>query len=451
MKEGQFISDYFSRVLTVTNNLKRNGEKLDEVRIMEKVLRSLDSKFEHIVTVIEETKDLETMMMEQLLGSLQAYEEKKKKKEDIVEQVLKMRIDQKEESGRNHPRRSGGHFRGGGRGVNRRGWRPYEESFNQRGENSSRGHGRGNPKLIVEEKSNYVEERSKEDVLLMAYKKDEPNEVHKWYLDSCASNHMCGNKSMFVELDESVKTNVALGDESKMEVKGKGNILIRLKNGDHQFISNVYCISSMKTNILSLGQLLEKCYDIRLKNNSLSLRDKANNLITNVLMSSNRMFVLNIQHDISRCLKMCYKEESWLWHLRFGHLNFGGLELLSKKEMVKGLPCINHPNQFKAHVEKKSGLKIKSMRYDRGGEFMSKEFLKYCEDNGIRRQLTVPITPQQNGVGERKNRTMLEMARSMLKSKKLPKELWAEAVACAVYISNRSPTKSVLGKTPQEA
>ncbi|XP_056848829.1 uncharacterized protein LOC130498977 [Raphanus sativus] len=110
MKEGELISDYFSRVLTVTNNLKRNGEKLDEVRIMEKVLRSLDSKFEHIVTVIEETKDLETMTMEQLLGSLQDYEEKKKKKEDIVEQVLKMRIDQKEEAGRNHPRRGGGHF-----------------------------------------------------------------------------------------------------------------------------------------------------------------------------------------------------------------------------------------------------------------------------------------------------------------------------------------------------
>ena len=106
MKEGELVSDYFSRVLTVTNQLKRNGEKLDDVRIMEKILRSLDPKFEHIVTITEETKELETMSMEQLLGSLQAYEEKKKKKEEIIEQVLKTRVEsRREESGRNQPRR----------------------------------------------------------------------------------------------------------------------------------------------------------------------------------------------------------------------------------------------------------------------------------------------------------------------------------------------------------
>ena len=70
--------------MTVTNNLKRNGEKLDEVRIMEKVLRSLDSKFEHIVAVVEETKDLETMTMEQVLGSLQAYEEKRRRRRNNI-------------------------------------------------------------------------------------------------------------------------------------------------------------------------------------------------------------------------------------------------------------------------------------------------------------------------------------------------------------------------------
>lgn len=79
--------------------------------------------------------------------------------------------------------------------------------------------------------------------------------------------------------------------------------------------------------------------------------------------------------------------------------------------------------KFKALVEKESGYSIKTMRSDRGGEFTSKVFEKYCEENGIRRPLTVPYSPQQNGVVERKNRSIFNMARCMLKSKRLPKEL----------------------------
>ena len=199
----------------------------------------------------------------------------------------------------------------------------------------------------MQDQANYAKDEVQEDsTLLLACQDKDGGKENTWYLDTGASNHMCGKRSMFVELNESVSGNVSFGDESKVPVKGKGKILIRLKNGGHQFISNVYYVPSMKNNILSLGQLLEKGYNIHMKDYSLSLRDNRNNLIAKVPMTRNRMFLLHIQSDVAKCLKACYKDSSWLWHLRFGHLNFGGLELLSKKEMVRGLPSISHPDQL---------------------------------------------------------------------------------------------------------
>ncbi|GJR00746.1 zinc finger, CCHC-type containing protein [Tanacetum coccineum] len=85
---------------------------------------------------------------------------------------------------------------------------------------------------------------------------------------------------------------------------------------------------------------------------------------------------------------------------------------------------------------------------DRGGEFTSNEFTKYCKENGIARQLTAPYSPQQNGVVERRNRTVLSTTRSMMKAMKLPLTFWAEAVRHAIYILNRVPTRALENKTP---
>ena len=70
MKTSELISDYFTRVVTVFNKLKRNGKELKEGRIIEKIFRLVDSKFDHIVVTIEETRDLEDMTIEQLQGRL---------------------------------------------------------------------------------------------------------------------------------------------------------------------------------------------------------------------------------------------------------------------------------------------------------------------------------------------------------------------------------------------
>ncbi|CAL8132132.1 unnamed protein product [Prunus armeniaca] len=102
-------------------------------------------------------------------------------------------------------------------------------------------------------------------------------------------------------------------------------------------------------------------------------------------------------------------------------------------------------------VELQSGFNVKCLRSDRGGEFTSSEFNKLCEVEGIQRQLSMAYTPQQNGVVERKNRTVVEMAKAMLHEKGLPYYLWAEAVHTAVYLLNRCPTKALGDKTPFEA
>jgi hypothetical protein len=107
--------------------------------------------------------------------------------------------------------------------------------------------------------------------------------------------------------------------------------------------------------------------------------------------------------------------------------------------------------EFRALVENQSGKRIKVLRSDNGGEYSSRQFVDFCAQHGIRREMTVPYNPQQNGVAERKNRAITGAARSMLHDQSLPLYLWAEACCTAVYLQNRSPHR-ILGKmTPEEA
>lgn len=91
---------------------------------------------------------------------------------------------------------------------------------------------------------------------------------------------------------------------------------------------------------------------------------------------------------------------------------------------------------FKALVKKESSCQIVTLRSDNGGEFCSTEFTNFCASHGIKHQLTTPYTPQQNGVVDRRNRTITEMAQSMLEHRNVPKHFWAEAVFTAVYLLN---------------
>ena len=113
---------------------------------------------------------------------------------------------------------------------------------------------------------------------------------------------------------------------------------------------------------------------------------------------------------------------------------------------------------FKAEVEKQCGKQIKIVRSDRGGEYYGRytedgqapgPFAKFLQEHGIVAQYTMLGSPDQNGVAERRNRTLLDMVRIMLNGSNLPKSLWTQALKTAVYILNRVTTKAI-PKTPFE-
>ncbi|KAK2401718.1 putative mitochondrial protein [Trifolium repens] len=105
---------------------------------------------------------------------------------------------------------------------------------------------------------------------------------------------------------------------------------------------------------------------------------------------------------------------------------------------------------FCTQVQNEKNLKILKIRSDHGGEFENEPFATYCEDHGIIHEFSAPRTPQQNGVVERKNRSLQEMARTMMHETKLAKYFWAEAVNTACYIQNRIYIRPILNKTTYE-
>lgn len=105
---------------------------------------------------------------------------------------------------------------------------------------------------------------------------------------------------------------------------------------------------------------------------------------------------------------------------------------------------------YKRRVENQTGQRIKKLRTDNGREYLSKDFDNFLKEEGIQRQLSVEYTPQQNGVAERANRTLVEMARCLMLQVNLPDSLWAEAVNTGTYLRNRCATKCLDRITPFE-
>ncbi|KAJ9538694.1 hypothetical protein OSB04_031427 [Centaurea solstitialis] len=145
---------------------------------------------------------------------------------------------------------------------------------------------------------------------------------------------------------------------------------------------------------------------------------------TNVMSIGKKSYCLVIVDDFSRF--------TWVYFLK-------------TKDETSGLI-----KSFVTRVENQSNLKVKVIRSDNGTEFKNSDINSFCDEKGIEKQYSAPRTPQHNGVAERRNRTLIEAARSLLADSKLPITFWAEAVNTACYVQNRTLVVKSLGKTPYE-
>jgi len=123
-----------------------------------------------------------------------------------------------------------------------------------------------------------------------------------WYLASGCSNHMIGNPELFSSLDKSSKTKVTLGGNIQVIVLGKGNNNILTKQGEKKFMPNVYYVSILKHNLMSMRHLLQKRYRIYMEDNHCVILDRypSNRLITRIHMTINRMFPLTLNPMMKR-------------------------------------------------------------------------------------------------------------------------------------------------------
>ncbi|GJR35355.1 retrovirus-related pol polyprotein from transposon TNT 1-94 [Tanacetum coccineum] len=347
-----------------------------------------------------------------------------------------------------------------------------------------------------------------------------------WYLDSGCSKHMTGDRSRLRNFVKKFTGTVRFGNDHFGAIMGYGDYVI----GD-SVISRVYYVEGLGHNLFSVGQFCDSDLEVAFRKHTCYVRDTDGVDLIKGSRGSN-LYTVSVE-DMMKSSPICLlskasKNKSWLWHRRLNHLNFGTINDLARKDLVRGLPRLKFEKDHlcsacqlgksKKHTHKpkpeNTNLEVlntlhmdlcglmrvqtingkkyilviiddyswftwvmflrskdetpavvikflkqiqvglnKTVRYvrtDNGTEFFNKYLTDYYERVGIFHQNTIPRTPQQNGVVEKRNRTLVEAARTMLIFSKAPMFLWAEAVATACYTQNRSLIHTRHDKTPYE-
>nr|GFA68635.1 integrase, catalytic region, zinc finger, CCHC-type, peptidase aspartic, catalytic [Tanacetum cinerariifolium] len=231
-------------------------------------------------------------------------------------------------------------------------------------------------------------------------------------------------------------------------------------------ITRVYFVEGLGHNLFSVGQFCDSDLEVAFRRNACFIKNLEGVDLLKGDRSTN-LYTINL-HAMASASPICLmtrasSTKSWLWHQRLSHLNFNTINDLARNDLVAGLP------KFKYHKEHLClSCDINGKRYvlvivDDYSRYTWVHFLRskdeapenqvlkeYFDTVGISHQMSSVRTPQQNGVVERRNRTLVKAARTMLIFSRAPLFLWAEAIATACFTQNRSIIHRRFNKTPYE-
>ena len=293
-----------------------------------------------------------------------------------------------------------------------------------------------------------------------------------WIVDSGATSHMCTSRELFTEyISFQNPGEVTVGDGRVLNVVCHGTVglLMRLSGGKVKkcVLQDVLHVPDLSCNLVSVSKASEMGKVTEFDDSGCWFKNSDGKVVAMATMYGSLYFL-----DCQPCEQanvVGSKED--LWHKRYGHLGYdslrqlaaaGGAEyfvtFIDDKSRYVWLYVLKSKSEvfskfgeWMVMVEWSTGRKLKVLRSDNGGEYTSGEVAEFLVSEGIRHELTVSKSPQQYGVAERLNRTLVEMTRSLLAGSGLPQKLWAETLSTAVYLRNRRPTKAVDRMTPFEA
>nr|GEZ02286.1 hypothetical protein [Tanacetum cinerariifolium] len=274
---------------------------------------------------------------------------------------------------------------------------------------------------------------------------------NKGVINSGCSRHMTGNISFLSNFEEINGGYVTFGGNPKGgKTTGKGKI----KTGKLDF-DDVYFVKELKFNLFSVLQTCDKKNSVLFTDtecvvlsSDYKLPDENHVLLR--VPRENNMYNVDLKNvvpskDLTCLFENATLDESNIWHKRLSHINFKTMNKLVKATKDETSAILK---TFITGIENQINHKVKIIRCD--NKFENHDLNQFCGMKEIKREFSVARTPQQNGVAKRKNRTLIEAARTMLADSLLLIPFWAEAVNTTCYVQNKVLVTKPHIKTPYE-